>query len=229
MSKFFLLTRSLPLAVLLLLSLLVLQGMSVEAAPALGITPTPTPTVTPTLLPTPTPTPTPQLKVADPAITKRGDPEEAHPGEDVTFTLKVTNEGQQTAVGVVVTDEMPEYLEIIDVTTTQGAVIIEGQTIAVDIGAVGPGFVVEIVIRTRVREDAPAPMDMENVALLTFSNGGDRITLPVEITIPLPLLPTTGGNVLRRLAYVVLAVGLAALMAGWRKRIKLPAQRNGKG
>ena len=101
MSKPSHLIRYLPLTgFLLLLLILTLQSPSARAAPALGITPTPTPTVTPT----PLPTPTPAVGIADPAITKRGEPEQAHPGEEVTFTLEVTNYGKQSAVDVVVTD-----------------------------------------------------------------------------------------------------------------------------
>lgn len=208
--------RLLPFAILILLSVLFWPGLTTEAALALGITPTPTPTVTPT--PLPTPTPTPQVGVADPAITKRGEPSKALPGEDVTFTLKVTNQGQQAAVGVVVTDEVPEYLEIIKVTTTQGAVTIEGQTVTVDIGVVGPGFVVEIVIHTRVRENTPAPMDMENVALLTLPNSGDRTSPPVVVTVPGPLLPPTGRPAISWPACVLLGIGLATLGAWLGKR-----------
>ena len=170
-----------------------------EAAPALGITPTYTPTVTPTptLTATPTssvtppPTPTPRPGAPDLAIAKRGEPPEVSPGEEVTFTLEVTNRGTESAVGVVVTDEVSEYLEILEVTTTQGAVTVDGQKVTVDVGVVGPGFTVEIVIRTRVREDAPAPLEMENVALLTSPNGGDRISQTVTIKVP-RLLPVTG-------------------------------------
>lgn len=217
------LTRLIPFATLVLLLPLFLQSLSIEAAspptPLLGITPTATPTVMPTPTPLPPlPTSTPQIGVADPVITKHGEPEEALPGEEVTFTLEVTNQGQQSAWGVVVTDVIAEYLEILEVTTTQGTVTIEGQTVKVEIGVVGPGFVVEIVISTRVREDTPAPLDVENAALLTSPNGGDRTMLPVTIHIPGPLLPPTGKVTIPCLAWAILGSGLAALGAGLGSR-----------
>jgi len=181
----------------LLAILVTVQGMPVSAAPpgpggiALGITPTPT---SPPPAPTPTATPGAGVEVIDPVITKRGEPSEALPGEEVVFTIEVTNKGQHAAVGVVVIDEVDQYLEILEVTTTQGTVHIDGQVVTVEVGTVGPSFVVVIVIRTRVRPDAPAPLELENMAVLRSPNGGNRNSPPVVIRIPSTvLLPKTGG------------------------------------
>ena len=177
------------------------RGLPVSAAPPdpgdlkLGITPTPTSPL-PTPVPAATATPEAGVDRADPVITKRGEPSEALPGEEVVFTLEVTNQGKHAAVDVVVTDEMTEYLEIVEVTTTQGIVRIEGQVVIVDVGVLGPDFAVVIVIRTRVRLDAPSPLVLQNVAVLHSPNGGDRASPPVIITIPdTVLLPKTGGVV----------------------------------
>ena len=214
--------RLIPFTILALLLILLLQNLSAEAASPpvvlLGITPTPTPTVTPT--PLPTPTSPPETSISDPVITKRGEPEDALPGEEVVFTLEVTNQGQEPAIDVVVTDVIPEFLEVLEVTTTQGTVTIEGQTVTVDIGVVGPGFVVQIVIRTRVREDAPVPLNMENVASLDSSNSDRRTSPPVVITVPGPLLPPTGQPSVAWLTYILIGGGggLLALSEGLRRR-----------
>jgi uncharacterized repeat protein (TIGR01451 family) len=168
---------------------------------AFGITPTPTSPPEPTPTPPPNVTPTPgaptkdddDVEQVDPVITKRGGPSEAVPGEEVTFYIEVTNRGRNAAVDVVVTDDVPQYLEILEVTTTQGTVTIAGQRVTVQVGTVGPDYVVEIVIRTRVRLDAPVPIVMENVAVLKSPNGGERITPPVIINVSAPNLPETGG------------------------------------
>jgi uncharacterized repeat protein (TIGR01451 family)/LPXTG-motif cell wall-anchored protein len=187
-----------------------LQGMPVNAAPPdpevvnLGITPTPTSVSGPTA------TPETGVKVVDPVITKRGEPAEALPGEEVVFTIEVTNQGQNAAVGVLVTDELPEYLEIVEATTTQGTVRVEGQVVYVEVGVVGPEFLVVIVIRTRVRPDAPIPLELQNVAVLHSPNGGNRTSPPVVITIPDEvLLPQTGGTTV---AWGILAGGLLSLI-----------------
>ena len=219
-----------------LISVLTLQGVSVLAseqgpqetsAVLLGITPTPTSTVTATPEPpTPTPvlpTPTPKVGIADPVIVKYGDPEEALRGEEVTFTIEVTNRGSLAAVDVVVTDEVSPYLEILEVTTTQGTVTVDGQTVTVEVGTVGAGFVVQIVIHTRVREDAPAPMDLENLAVLDSPNGGNRTTQVTTTSIITSRLPQTGASSQQfRWSGLLIAVAGILLIGGmlvWTKAL----------
>ena len=150
----------------------------------------------------------------DPVILKQVEPTEALPGEEVTFTLEATNQGQESAWGVVVTDEVSEHLQILEVTTTQGTVTIEGQKVTVDIGVIGPGFVVEIVIRARVREDAPASFELENVAVLTSPNGGYRTSQTVTVMVPVPMLPVTGGQLALWPAYALLGLLLTPVLLG---------------
>lgn len=210
------------IAVLLVLTALFRQSMAASASPLagplLGITPTftaaatptntatttPTPTSIATAMPTPTKTPAvappAEITKADPVITKRGEPSQAHPGEDVIFTIEVTNQGQRAAVDVVVTDDISPYLEIIEATTSQGTVKVEGQKVTADVGTVGPAFVVTIIIHTRVRADAPVPLSVSNIAILDSPNGGNRSSPPVIVTIPGPLLPVTGWSQIGRLA-----------------------------
>ena len=200
----------------------VIPDVAAQGNVAMGITPTPTytpvPTFTPTVVPEETPPPRdPDVRMADPVITKRGEPSEAFPGELVTFVLEVTNAGDAAAVDVVVMDQVSEFLEILEATTTQGEIQVDEQWVTVEVGTVGPGFLVEIVIRTRVREDAPAPLDIENVAELSSPNGGNRTTTPVIVSVPSSILmPTTGlstvrpqGVLLILFAAVSVGVGLA--------------------
>lgn len=222
-----------PLAILVVLAILFWQSLSARtespAAPLLGFTPTPTSTITPTPLPAPSPTPLPpsQVRVVDPVITKRADREEALPGEEVTFTIQVTNRGQKAAVDVVVTDEISEWLEILEVATTQGTASVEDQTVTVKVGVVGPDFVVEIVILTRVRMDTPAPIDLENVAVFKSPNAGELRSPPVIVHVPDLSLPPTGGQPMSQLAFAILASGLVALSAGlWIRKLSCRYRRN---
>ena len=142
----------------------------------------------------------------------------------MTWTIWVTNEGEKAAVGVVVTDEIPEYLEILEVTTTQGTVHIDGQVVTVEVGTVGPGFVVVIVIRTRVRPDAPAPLEVSNMAVLRSPNGGNRDSPLVVIRVPsTALLPKTGGVVPVWGTLVAASMGIAGLagylLRRWKRRL----------
>lgn len=206
-------TVSIGLALAMLVPLFWGIALDVSAAPPslplAGITPTPTSTPPPTA---PGPTPTPGIGVADPAITKRGEPSLALPGEPVTFVIAVTNTGQSAAVDVAVTDTMPDYLDIVNVTSSQGTVTVEGQRVTVEVGTIGSGFVVEIVIETRVAVDAPAPLDLSNVATLSSANGGERTSLPATIVVPVSRMPETGGQA--KGTWVVPLIGLIAILIG---------------
>lgn len=73
---------------------------------------TPTNTATPTNTPTPTrtrsPTATPTIPPAvDMAITEEDSPDPIRPGDNLTYTLNITNNGPANAVNVLVTDTLP--------------------------------------------------------------------------------------------------------------------------
>jgi hypothetical protein len=72
--------------------------------------------------------------------------------------------------------------------------------------------VVEIVIRTRVRDDVPRPHVMENVAVMKSDNCRDVQTPPVVIRVPADTLPETGGG-----PWVIVLACIAAfsVLAGW--------------
>src|SRR5439155_20832261 len=65
--------------------------------------------------PSPSPTPTPTPAVADLSITKPDSPDPASTGQDVTYTISVTNNGPDTAVGVVVTDTLPAGATVVSI------------------------------------------------------------------------------------------------------------------
>ncbi|NJM05464.1 DUF11 domain-containing protein [Candidatus Gracilibacteria bacterium] len=79
-----------------------------------GITTDPDPAPTNTATPSAT-----RLPVPDPAIVKTVDKPVADIGEVVQFTLTVSNLGGSTAEGVVVDDNVPSFLDIVDVTTSK--------------------------------------------------------------------------------------------------------------
>jgi MYXO-CTERM domain-containing protein len=85
----------------------------------------------------------------------------------------VTNQGAAMAKNVVVTDSLPEFLDIIDVTTTRGVAEVAGQTVVVSIGSVAPGEVITIHIRARVNEVAQPPAGRNSATLTTSSSGDD--------------------------------------------------------
>ncbi|MCZ7628049.1 MAG: DUF11 domain-containing protein [Microthrixaceae bacterium] len=63
---------------------------------------------------------TPVDPVADLAVEKTVSADEVNSGDQVTYTLKVTNSGPSTASEVVLTDELPEGLELLSVEGAEG-------------------------------------------------------------------------------------------------------------
>ncbi len=131
---------------------------------------------------------------ADPAVTKSGDPTRVFVGELVTFTLTVSNNGNQTATDVVVTDPLPSNMSVVSAVSTSGTVtIIPPRTVQVDIGDMDPDDVVTITIIARVNSTGSPPI-INQVELTTTSptdfdpNNRSSITLVVLN----PTLPETG-------------------------------------
>jgi uncharacterized repeat protein (TIGR01451 family) len=237
---------------LLLLATLPRGAQPTSAAPLLAVTGTPTEPPTPTNRPTatqgPQPTPTaaptntpkphnPSSGSADPAITKSASPSQARIGDEVTFTIRVTNEGDATARDVFVNDPIPDYLDILDVSASRGDVAINGKTVVVTIGDLAPGEVVTIRIRTRVNERAQPPGGRNVATVATTSPGDDpsnnlsEVTFsivaeptatlpaatPTQAPSPTPVqpakLPPTGGDDSAAAVRVVAALGLLAIGA----------------
>lgn len=123
---------------------------------------------------------------ADPLIIKTVDRVEACAEDLLEFTITVTNQGAVTAKDIIVTDTLPDFLDIIEVTTTRGVVEVAGQTVIVSIGSVAPGEVITIHIRARV-DELTQPQASRNSATLTTSSSGDdptNNTATVEFSIP---------------------------------------------
>jgi uncharacterized repeat protein (TIGR01451 family) len=150
--------------------------------------------------------------VVDPAITKLADISLALPGEIVNFTLTATNRGTASAVNVVVDDQLPnEYFTVISASTTKGTFTITGNNVQFIIGTLAPNEVVTMKIVTRVRADAPIPVDAINVATLTDSTGSRR-TSSATVRLTRGSLPATGEHPDSTVPLVPIVVGGAILV-----------------
>lgn len=91
----------------------------------------------------------PRPEIADLLITKTASPTTVFVGEDVTFTITVTNDGPSSATGVIVTDPLPAGLAHVSSTSSQGFTSFAPNTVTANLGTLLPGqsATVTIVVR----------------------------------------------------------------------------------
>jgi uncharacterized repeat protein (TIGR01451 family) len=153
----------------------------------------PRPTLTPTDVPPAIDTPTPQphdRERSNPVLTKSVSPDVAQIGDTITFVLTVTNHGDKTADDVVVTDPLPDFLDVLDANADKGTVAVDGRTVTVSIGPVAPGEVITIHIRAQVNAQAQPPGGTNTARLTTSSDSNDTSddTASASVSIPLGLM-----------------------------------------
>ena len=193
------------LTIATLLSLTFLLGQPATAAgPALGFTETPS-------LETETATPetrTPPPPVCRLEITKTADPTDVFPGGVVTFVIEVCNVGNKTCEDVVVSDALPDELEAVSASASQGRAVIEGNGVRGEFGDLEPGACATLTIVARVRADVPPCTDFTNVATV-----GDVVSNIVTLTVPC-LLPESGRTTSLAIVVGLVVVGLGLLATG---------------
>lgn len=150
----------------------------------------PPPTSTPTKSTVP---PTPNVSVADPVITKTGNPALARPGDTVVFTLTVTNSGSAPAVNVIVTDPLPSQLVYISATAIQGTFTATSNMVLFTLGTVNPGQVLTLTLTTRIAGSVVPPATIVNTATLV-DDLGHTSSSSATIHITAGNLPGTGEH-----------------------------------
>ncbi len=116
------------------------------------------------------------VESADVVLTKTGEGTTVTPGEQMTFTIDVTNLGPSVADNVVVTDSLPAGLTVSSLSSTIGSCSDTGGTITCDLGTmtvaadatitvvvdVASDFVGDIVNEASVTSDTPDPNPANN-------------------------------------------------------------------
>ena len=110
---------------------------------------------------------TPGAPSADLALTKTVDKPTANIGDIVTFTLALSNGGPSAATGVTVTDTLPQGLNFVNATASQGAYT--AATGLWDVGTLAVGVGATLAIRARVTQNGTFP----NAATVSHSDQAD--------------------------------------------------------
>ncbi len=139
----------------------------------------------------------PSLSLFDPALSKIGVLQPGGiglPGEQITWTLVLTNDGTATATNIPVVDTLPDALRIDSATTSKGTVTISGQTVTFLIDSIAPGETVQMQIVTTV---LTSPLDgvFVNEAIIAVPDGagGTVILDRAQATVSgVSVLPSTG-------------------------------------
>ncbi len=97
------------------------------------------------------------------SFTKSADKSTIVPGEPVSFTLKLKNEGDVKLEEIVITDELDSNLEFLS--GSEGYAV-DGAGITFTLNSLEPGAVREFKINTRVREDVSLQKGISNFAVL---------------------------------------------------------------
>ncbi|HMQ34635.1 MAG TPA: DUF11 domain-containing protein [Chloroflexaceae bacterium] len=143
-----------------------------------GPTETPLPTLTPPTEPTvptaPPEEPPGRERVADPAVSKEADRSEVALGEEITFRITVTNEGNALAQGVIVEDPLPGFLALVSASVDKGQAVTNGNTAGFWIGDVEPGEVIRGTVTARVVA-IPEGGEGVNEVVLRSVNQSDRL------------------------------------------------------
>jgi uncharacterized repeat protein (TIGR01451 family) len=192
----------------------------------------------------PTPTAVPPTAIpVDPrspqlTILKGVSPNQVKVGEQATFTLRIINLGDATASDVVVSDQVPEQLEIVDLRSSKGDIVVNGQRVVAYPRTLDPGEeqIFSIVVRVR---DGVTDSQIDNLAIVTLGqpdDPGDNTSITTLLitppdrstqTVP-PKLPRTADPTamsvwaqywpLLMLAFCIMGFGMATREGAFRQQ-----------
>ncbi len=129
----------------------------------------------------------------DPAVAKTSDLTQARVGDVITYTITVTNHGNQNATNVRIVDALPAILDVVSASASRGTVTITGRVVEVNLGNVSPNEVIKITIAARVNATGQPPI--VNTVRLTTDSSTDILsndTDSVTIELARASLPNTG-------------------------------------
>ncbi|MFC1959617.1 hypothetical protein ACFLYO_02795, partial [Chloroflexota bacterium] len=137
------------------------------------------------------PTPTASPVIIDPALSKRGDPVNALPGEQITWTVTVANNSTIPLTDVVVLDTVDErWLALAEVTVSRGQIAVVEQVVTWTLGEMAPGEAQIMTLCTTAHQGLSGNDPRVNTVVMHMAEA-DPQTATAAVTLPL-LLPDTG-------------------------------------
>jgi uncharacterized repeat protein (TIGR01451 family) len=100
---------------------------------------------------------------ADLIVSKTGD-DSAPRGGQVSYTVVVSNDGPDTASGVVLTDPLPAHTTYVTSAVSQGTVIFSANTITANFGSIAPTESATLSLTLSVNQDTPRGTTISNTA-----------------------------------------------------------------
>lgn len=141
-------------------------------------------------------------------LNKSVDPPFAQMGDVVVWTITVSNNSGGTAEAIVVTDTVPDGLEIVSASASAGSVTTDNQRITFTLDRLGQGDRVTIRVETRITGDA---FIYENTAFYNTLSASARLVIAGELV-------QTGETPWWQPVLIALAVG--AVTAGLAYRVR---------
>jgi uncharacterized repeat protein (TIGR01451 family) len=111
------------------------------------------------------------------------------PGQTAVYTLVGRNAGPATAYDVVISDDVPSSVEVIDLSSSKGDVVVRGQIVTAYPSVLAPGESVTVKITVRVRANAEGTVI--NTGTITTSTKDDPGNNSSSATFKIPSLSLT--------------------------------------
>jgi len=150
-------------------------------------------------------------------LAKSASEQEVEVGDIVTFTITVANQGNENATGVVITDSLPDGLQLLDSATPGAVVDTTSNTVSLSVGVLPePSGSASLEFRARVTPVASDQI-VTNTATVSSGEVPDARTTSNLRTAPLSVtpVPAMGAEVL------LLMLGLIVLLASHYRRRRI--------
>ncbi|HUO84157.1 MAG TPA: LamG-like jellyroll fold domain-containing protein [Thermoanaerobaculia bacterium] len=150
-----------------------------------------------------------QVGTADLSVTKTAEPTEVSAGEEVTYTITVSNAGPLAATGVMMEDALPEGMSLVSATASQGDCAEVAGTVSCDLGTIASGSDAKVTLVVQTR----AIGSFENSVTVSgeeFDPDGAAATAPLVTALSTDV-PALDPKALALLALVLAFAGMALL------------------